>query len=244
MCVVAVLNEIKPQLSTKGYEILEDIVNDQKIRRLYQAADFMCREELVTPHDFTHAIRTLLICSKLINLVKETRLKYSTSNEITEEERNFCMLTASYLHDVGNYYNRDFHALSGAMFVGSYLENKLNGLENKEILTSLILHAISEHSPKKSLPTTVESSIVALSDKLDISKRRVAGYTLKTFADFVTDDILEVDLKVKNGLILIEIVIEHPSALYRVEKLKNFLNLYDLINRFFEIKVKHIEKPF
>jgi len=34
------------------------------------------------------------------------------------------------------------------------------------------------------------------------------------------------------------VTVSHPSGLYRVENLKNFLNVYDLINRYFDLSVK------
>ncbi|MHA1409960.1 MAG: HD domain-containing protein [Candidatus Odinarchaeia archaeon] len=227
-----------PLLSKTGVDILENILMDPNIHEIYSIGNIMARAEKTTPHDLSHAIRTLLICTKLIELVRKTKLKRELYTILDEKSMNLAMLIAAFVHDIGNYFNREYHSIIASIAVynllGKYLENVKNGY----LIRSVICHAVSEHSPRKCLPTTVPSSIVALSDKLDVSKKRIAGYEPHSFMEYVTDDVLDISLRRKGELIYIDIVIEHPSAFYRVEKLQRFLNLYDLINRHFEIVVE------
>lgn len=228
----------KTLLSPQGADILWRILEDMEIRSIYETADLISRVELETPHDYTHALRATYICGKLIQLVKDTNLRSELYKILDEQSMNLALLIASYLHDIGNFVNREEHALAGSIIAFNILDKYLREVENGDIIKSIICHSIAEHSPRKVLPTTVHSSIVALSDKLDISRVRVAGHQLSTFKEYATDDVLEISLRKRRELITIEITISHPSGLYRIEKLKNFLNVYDLINRHFEINVK------
>ncbi|MHA1835658.1 MAG: HD domain-containing protein [Candidatus Odinarchaeia archaeon] len=228
----------KDLLNPTGLQTLYKIISAKEFRDLYKAANYMIRAERETPHDVKHAIRTMLICAKLIDLVNEIPLRNNLYILLDWETVNFCMLTSAYLHDIGNYINRDFHSLAGSIIAFKLLDKYLENFKEKTLIKSVICHCISEHSPRKVLPSTVQSSIVALSDKLDIAKSRVAGYTHISFKEYATEDVLDVDLQRKGETIIINIKIAHPSALYRVEKLKKFLNLYDYINRYFEIRVE------
>jgi metal-dependent HD superfamily phosphatase/phosphodiesterase len=226
-------------LTAEGVEVLEKILMDPEIHEIYTIGNLMARMEKTTPHDLSHAVRAMLICTKLIELVKETKLSNKLYELLDEQSMNLAMLIATFMHDIGNYINREYHSIIASVIAFNLLEKYLKDFPKGYLIRSLVCHAISEHSPSKGLPSTIASSIVALSDKLDITKKRVAGYKPHSFKEYVTDDVVDIILRKEGEIIFIEISIEHPSAYYRVEKLERFLNLYDLINRHFEIIVKN-----
>ncbi|WEU40471.1 MAG: HD domain-containing protein [Candidatus Odinarchaeum yellowstonii] len=226
-------------LSKKGFAILESLLNDKDIKEIYEIGDLMARLERETPHDYSHAVRAVSICAELIKLIQRTRLSVEVYKLLDKKSMNLALLTASYLHDIGNFVNREEHALAGAMLAFNILDKYLKDLDHGNLIKSIVCHAVAEHSPRKVLPSTAYSSIVALSDKLDISHMRVSGYKPSTFKEYSTGDVLNIELKRARGKIIIEVTISHPSGLYRVENLRNYLNIYDLINRYFEVTVKN-----
>ncbi len=226
-------------LSKEGFKTLDCLLNDEEIKEIYEIGDLMARLEHETPHDHSHAIRAMCICAELIKLIQRTNLSLEVYKLLDNKSMNLALLTASYLHDIGNFINREEHALAGAMLAFNILDKYFKELDQGHLIKSVVCHAIAEHSPRKVLPSTAYSSIVALSDKLDISHMRVSGYKPSTFKEYSTGDVLNIELKRLKGRIIIEITISHPSGLYRVENLRNYLNIYDLINRYFEITVKN-----
>ncbi len=226
-------------LSRDGFNILERVLEDEEVKEIYEIGDLMARLERETPHDHSHAIRAMCICAELITLIQRTTLSLEIYKLLDKKAMNLALLTASYLHDIGNFVNREEHALAGSMLAFNILDKYFKDLDQGNLIKGIVCHAIAEHSPRRVLPSTAYSSIVALSDKLDISHMRVSGYTPSTFKEYSTGDVLNIDLKKVKGRIIIEITISHPSGLYRVENLKNYLNIYDLINRYFEVVVKN-----
>ena len=93
-------------LSKKGVEILEKILMDPEIHEIYSIGNIMARLEKTTPHDLSHAIRVTLICTKLIKLIKDTKLKNRLYDFLDDKSMNLAMLIASFMHDIGNYFNR------------------------------------------------------------------------------------------------------------------------------------------
>ncbi|MEM2906943.1 MAG: hypothetical protein QW739_02555, partial [Candidatus Odinarchaeota archaeon] len=116
-------NVFRKLLSKQGAVLLDRVLNDSEIREIYQIGDLMSRIELETPHDYSHALRAMCICAELIKLVQGTNLRAEVYKLLDKESMNLALLIASYMHDIGNFVNREEHALAGAI-IGFNILNK------------------------------------------------------------------------------------------------------------------------
>lgn len=106
--------------------------------------------------------------------VSFTSLQHDTAADL--DEVKLILITASYLHDIGNAVHRDFHEMMGAILAKDIVDRVIDkvkpGMGARRIrLRQEILSAIYS-TAMDAKPLTVEASIVRLADGLDMSEGR------------------------------------------------------------------------
>lgn len=76
---------------------------------------------------------------------------------------------AGYLHDIGNFINRDHHAQTGAIFAGRLLDEL--GMPFEE--TADVIGAIGNHHEEDGVPVSRITAALIIADKADVHRSRV-----------------------------------------------------------------------
>jgi len=136
------------------YEMLK---NDEQVRAYIEAGNNNLKVLGITDHSFAHVCKTA-----------ETAATLLTDLGFPEETAGLAKI-AGFMHDIGNMYNRNLHALTGAELARSVLERY--GMPYDEI--GMICSAIGNHDEDTGYPVNTICAAVILADKSDVRRSRV-----------------------------------------------------------------------
>jgi metal-dependent HD superfamily phosphatase/phosphodiesterase len=238
------LKTISKNLNSEGFKFITDLLNNYEVQEYYRLADIKLTEELSqVAHDISHINRCLVIANKLIDLCKKLGLKYEQVEKklCNDQEVNMCIFVAVILHDIGNAINRNLHHEISVWLTISICREPLKAMFPKKypLFLSMISSEILRHQFTSELvPKDLASAIMTLSDKLDISQERTANHKASDFINVVTSEILEAKIYAKKGQIQIDVMMKNPNALFRVERLKGFIDkLPTKLQKIFNVNV-------
>jgi len=123
-----------------------------------------------TNHGFIHS---QLVAERAKNLAK--KLKFP------EKEQNLSYVSG-YCHDIGNFLNRKFHHLIGALLFYDLFKDKLKA---QDLLT--IVQAIAFHDKKEMNFINPVSAILVIADKSDVRRERVYQKNLELIKKDIHD---------------------------------------------------------
>jgi len=214
----------KKHLDKKGFKVFSLIERNETLREYYYLAGKKLNEKTSqVEHDFNHAQRTALISRKLVEEFASLQISYEQVEQglCTEKETNLTIFVAALLHDVGNAIARHNHAQNGAFLVKEVVGPILKKYYPKKhvLLETMVLSHIMRHQFEGPLkPKDLAATIVALSDKLDVTHHR-AEVGARDFINLVTNSVLEINLETKNGKLVVKIKIKNIIGTYRVRKI-------------------------
>ncbi|MFZ6624201.1 HD domain-containing protein [Vagococcus fluvialis] len=145
-------------------DLFDIIFEDKEIKNIYDRIEkYEDSTKGWAYHNWNHVIN-------VTNLVETILLKFDVSKEYIESAK-----IASLLHDVGAITGKDGHALRSREFAKEYFERK----KLKPKYSSLILDSIEHHSNGFD-SSELMTLVLIISDKLDITKQRLAkeGYNV------------------------------------------------------------------
>lgn len=221
---------IKKNLNPQGQKFILELLENYEINEYYRLSDLKLTEELSqVAHDINHSKRCLIIADRLITLFKKLNIRYEqvTKKLCSEEEVNMCIFAAIIMHDIGNAVNRSIHHQISSWLALTICRPYLKRYfpQKYPLFLSMIISGVLRHQFESDLaPKDLAAIIVSLSDKLDISQERSKEIKIKDFINTVTSEILKIDLYLKNKKLQIDVLIKNPCALFRVEKLKGFID--------------------
>lgn len=218
-------------LNKDGVKFILELLNNYEVKEFYRLSDIKLTEQLSqVSHDINHILRCLVIADRLVRLFKKLGVKYEQVEKglCDEKEVNMCIFAAIVLHDIGNAICRNIHhEISAWLSVNICKDSlKLYFPKNYPLFLSMITSQILRHQFYSSiLPKDIAAVIVGLSDKLDIAQERKVGEKRSLdFINIVTGEILEINLYSKQKKVQIDILIKNQCALFRVERLKGFID--------------------
>ena len=144
---------------------LEDVMNNEEVQALIQAA----QKQLNSLGYTEHSVRHVGIVSQRAGYILET-LGYS-------EDRVELAKIAGYLHDIGNCINRKDHAHSGAILAYNILKDMGMSVNDR----TEIMMAIGNHDEETGTAVSDISAALILADKSDVHRDRVVNTNLGTF---------------------------------------------------------------
>jgi putative nucleotidyltransferase with HDIG domain len=136
------------------YEILK---KDEQVRAYIETGNNNLKVLGYTDHSFAHVSKTA-----------ETAATILIDLGFPEETAELARL-AGFMHDIGNMYNRNLHALTGAELARSILERY--DMPFDEI--GMICSAIGNHDENTGYPVNIICAAVILADKSDVRRSRV-----------------------------------------------------------------------
>ncbi|MFW8052118.1 HD domain-containing protein [Vagococcus fluvialis] len=145
-------------------DLFDIIFEDKEIKNIYDRIEkYEDSTKGWAYHNWNHI-------SNVTNFVETILLKFDVSKEYIESAK-----IASLLHDVGAITGKDGHALRSREFAKEYFERK----KLKPKYSSLILDSIEHHSNGFD-SSELMTLVLIISDKLDITKQRLAkeGYNV------------------------------------------------------------------
>jgi len=225
-----IIKIIKKNLNPQGQKFILELLEDYEINEYYRLSDLKLTEELSqVAHDINHSKRCLVIADRLINLFKKLNIKYEQVSKrlCDEKEVNMCIFAAIIMHDIGNAINRSIHHQVSSWLAIFICRPRLKKLFPKKhpLFLSMIISGVLRHQFESDLaPKDLASIIVSLADKLDISQERSKDIKIKDFINTVTNEVLKIELYIKKKKLQIDVLIKNPCALFRVEKLKGFID--------------------
>ncbi|MBQ9267385.1 MAG: HD domain-containing protein [Clostridia bacterium] len=135
----------------------EDVINDEEIKTLINAADKQLTEIGYTEHGMRHV-------GIVSNLAGDILKAFGYCEREVELAR-----IAGYMHDIGNSVNREDHAHSGAILAYQLLKER--GMDIHE--AAEIMMAIGNHDERTGAAVSPISAALILADKSDVHRLRV-----------------------------------------------------------------------
>ena len=135
----------------------ETLKNDEQVRAYIEAGNNNLKILGFTEHSFAHVCKTA-----------ETAAMLLIDLGFPEKTAELAKI-AGFMHDIGNMYNRNLHALTGAELARSILER--HEMPYDEI--GMICSAIGNHDENTGYPVNIICAAVILADKSDVRRSRV-----------------------------------------------------------------------
>ncbi|PIN68879.1 phosphohydrolase [Candidatus Woesearchaeota archaeon CG11_big_fil_rev_8_21_14_0_20_43_8] len=181
---------------------VSDIRKDDTVRQLIKHADSYLESIKFTKHGEVHA-------SNVSWHAKDILLKLGFDNREAE-----LAAISGYIHDVGNFINRQNHEITGATLAMKLLD-KL-GMDLKETLD--IAQAIGNHDEKSGIPVSNITAAVIIADKCDVHRSRVRskGTIHDDIHDRVNYAVKKASLKIFKKKKIIQLALEIDTAIAAV----------------------------
>ncbi len=175
-------------------------MNLQEIKSNPQIAEFLKRSKKhlglyhFTDHGIDHA-----------NLVCDRALDIATRIGLTAKEIELSSITA-YVHDMGNFLNREDHEHWGALLFHNIYQN-----ENIKDVTT-IMEAIVNHDDCNAKMANKVAAVVILADKSDVRRSRVMEKDMNIIKEYIHNRVnyavTKTTLKVKDDKIILKLEID------------------------------------
>jgi len=136
---------------------LKEVKANPKVQLLIQKADDNLAALGYTEHGFRHLSVVARWAGKILRELKFPERKA----ELAE--------IAGYLHDIGNVFNRDHHAQTGAILAYEILTEM--GMSLEEVVE--VIRAIGNHHEEDGYPVSEIAAALILADKADVHRSRV-----------------------------------------------------------------------
>ena len=181
---------------------VSDIRKDDTVRQLIKHADSYLESIKFTKHGEVHA-------SNVSWHAKDILLKLGFDNREAE-----LAAISGYIHDVGNFINRQNHEITGSTLAMKLLD-KL-GMDLKETLD--IAQAIGNHDEKSGIPVSNITAAVIIADKCDVHRSRVRskGTIHDDIHDRVNYAVKKASLKIFKKKKIIQLALEIDTAIAAV----------------------------
>ncbi|MEM2006007.1 MAG: HD domain-containing protein [Zestosphaera sp.] len=166
------------ELLRRAYEFLEQ---DEEVQTMIKMSNIMAVSRLkYNDHGVVHSRIVSGSALELLKILLDVGLKPSTltyGTVKTVEEAKLVVLTAAYLHDIGNSVHRSGHEYVGALLAKDIIDRMLRevagglSLSSRCMLRHEIMHAIyATETSTRAL--TVEAGIVKVADGTDMAEGR------------------------------------------------------------------------
>ena len=136
--------------------LIKKICQHPHIQEFIKFSEESLRANGYTNHGIIHC---QLVAERAKNLAKELKL--------SEKEQNLSYI-AGYCHDMGNFLNRKFHHLIGAILFYDLFKNEL---KVQDLMA--IVQAIAFHDKKEMNFINPVSAVLVIADKSDVRRERV-----------------------------------------------------------------------